>query len=179
MRQEETFQETTFIYSFLGLKGNKDNLKEKMWEWGHKKNILDNNKQSNRCLYGTKLKMCICCDGWIAPLQLYWLICLTGSISVGVQLVICTSTQNQLKKERGTLCKTCTKMRHFFSFQCLRISIDLFCPLQALNILWDYMHGKQTYPTVCPVHTKHLILMGCQVIQWSFTAVTERIHKIH
>lgn len=38
--------------------------------------------------------------------------------------------------------------------------------------------GKQSYPTFCPVHTKHLVLVSCQVIQRSLTAVTQEHTKI-
>lgn len=38
--------------------------------------------------------------------------------------------------------------------------------------------GGFSYPIFCPVHTKHLVLMGCQVIERSLTAVTHNNTKI-
>lgn len=46
----------------------------------------------------------------------------------------------------------------------------LFLP----KCLCHYNYRKHSYPTFCPVHTEHLVLVGRQVIQRSLAAVTHK-----
>lgn len=82
----------------------------------------------------------------------------TGRVSVGVQLVVCPPTQNQL----WGLKKTTIGSNRTGSLQA-----------HACMMLHTLLHTfplSLSYPTVCPVCTHHFVLMGRQVVQRSLTA---------
>lgn len=120
-------------------------------------------------LYISLSILCVFCEGWAGSVKsLRPRIRLPGRVSVGVQLVICASTQHQLKIENGR------KKQRRFLMHCwhdvLKFPLDHDC-----SLLWDCIYRKkQSYPTFCPVHTKHFVFMGCQVIQRSLKAVTHQ-----
>ncbi len=144
-------------------------------EVGEVKNNQDSNEQSKQSFVRSNAQKslllssaCHDTDAVRVSVRLRWAlqsglwslrprICLTGGVSVGVQLVICTSTQHQLKTDKKETAGYTSILCVFSLFFCLFYlsTSPPQCP---------------SYPTFCPVHTKHFVLVGRQVVQRSLTA---------
>lgn len=77
-------------------------------------------------------------------------ICLTGRVFEGVEFVISSSTQHQLKTQ---------EKKESSSYLLFYVKLIEFVNQRAVS-----------HPTFCPVDTKHFVLVGSQVIQRSLTA---------
>lgn len=155
---------------------------------GDKKITRTATNQASKVLYSTKLLLLsachnteigrisvwgvmdvvdLCSPGWLWSLRPR--ICLTGWVSVCVQLVICTSTQHQLKMEtdkgrKQVIYMKYLKMVHFFVFSLVIFSFIYLHPIlnfpldQTLNILCSGIVFVEVLPhflssphkTLCP-----------------------------